>query len=115
MESVVPMLIALVATILIEIAVLLLLGEKRRKVLIASVVINIITNVPLNIIAQSVGLSTVGVIIGELTVVAVEALWYYLFVRKASQAFVYSLLCNAISFLAGLICYTLPDICYHLA
>lgn len=115
MESVAPILLALLATIMIEIAVLLLLGEKRRKVLLASVVINIITNVPLNIIAQYVGLSTVGVIIGELTVVAVEALWYYLFVKKASQALVYSLLCNAISFLVGLICTTLPDICYHLA
>lgn len=115
MESVAPILLALLATIMIEIAVLLLLGEKRRKVLLASVVINVITNVPLNIIAQYVGLSTVGVIIGELIVVAVEALWYYLFVKKASQAMVYSLLCNAISFLIGLICTTLPDICYHLA
>lgn len=115
MESFAPILLALLATIMIEIAVLLLLGEKRRKVLLASVVINIITNVPLNIIAQYVGLSTVGVIIGELIVVVVEALWYYLFVKKASQAMVYSLLCNAISFLIGLICTTLPDICYHLA
>lgn len=115
MESVAPILLALLATIMIEVAVLLLLGEKRRKVLLASVVINIITNVPLNIIAQYVGLSTVGVIICELIVVAVEALWYYLFVKKASQALVYSLLCNAISFLVGLICTTLPDICYHLA
>lgn len=115
MESVAPILLALLATIMIEVAVLLLLGEKRRKVLLASVVINVITNVPLNIIAQYVGLSTVGVIIGELIVVVVEALWYYLFVKKASQAMVYSLLCNAISFLVGLICTTLPDICYHLA
>ena len=114
MESVALILLALVATIIIEIAVLLLLGEKRRKVLFASVVINIITNVPLNIIAQYVGLSTTGIIIGELTVVVVEALWYYLFVKKASQALVYSVLCNAISFLIGLICSTLPDICYHL-
>lgn len=115
METVAPILLALVATIMIEIAVLLLLGEKRRKVLLASVVINVITNVPLNIIAQFVGLSTMGVIIGELIVVAVETLWYYLFVKKASQALVYSVLCNAISFLIGLICTTLPDICYHLA
>lgn len=115
MESIAPILLALVATILIEIAVLLLLGEKRRKVIIASVVINIITNVPLNIISQYAGLSTAGVIVGELVVVAVEALWYYLFIRKASQALVYSLLCNAISFLVGLICTTLPEICYHLA
>ena len=115
MESVAPILLDLLATIIIDIAVLLLLGEKRRKVLLASVVINVVTNVPLNIIAQYVGLSTVGVIIGELIVVVVEALWYYLFVKKASQAMVYSLLCNAISFLIGLICTTLPDICYHLA
>lgn len=114
MESVAPILIALVATILIEIAVLLLLGEKRRKVLLASVVINVITNVSLNIIEQFVGMSIVQIILGEVIVVVVEALWYYLFVRKASQAFVYSLLCNAISFLVGLICTTLPDIFHNL-
>ena len=36
---------ALIVTILIEMGVLLLLGEKRRKVLLASVIINILTGI----------------------------------------------------------------------
>ena len=85
------LIIVLLATILIELTVLWYLGERSRKVLAASVVINILTNPLLNLF------------IGELLVVLVEGLWYCWFVRRPSQAFVYSLLCNAFSFLLGLL------------
>lgn len=107
MENVLPLLTALVITILVEIGVLLLMGEKHRKVIIASVVINIITNVSLNIVMQHVGISVPAVVIGETVVVIVEALWYCLFVGKVSQAVVYSVLCNAISFFTGVIIFGL--------
>ena len=94
---------ALIPTILIEYGVLLLLMERRRKVLWASVVINIITNVPLNLCVASCGPGMVTIGIGEAVVILIEALWYYLFVRRLSQAFIYSTLCNAISFLTGLL------------
>lgn len=74
MENVILLLIALVITILVEIAVLLLMGEKRRKVIIASAVINIITNVPLNIVMLHVGISVPSVVIGETVVVIVGSL-----------------------------------------
>ena len=45
-------LLALVATVLIELGVLYLLGEKRKRVLLASVVINVATNVPLNLFSN---------------------------------------------------------------
>ena len=109
MENVILLLTALVITILVEIAVLLLMGEKRRKVIIASAVINIITNVPLNIVMQHVGISVPSVVIGETVVVIVEALWYCLFVGKVSQAAVYSVLCNAISFLTGVIIFGIDN------
>ena len=94
---------ALIPTILIEYGVLLLLMERRRKVLWSSVIINIITNVPLNLWVTSCrpGMVTIG--IGEVVVILIEALWYYLFVRRLSQAFIYSTLCNTISFLTGLL------------
>lgn len=95
--------LALLATILIEVAVLVLLGERRQKVVWASVAINIITNVPLNIVLQHVEQTAVAIAIGEAVVVIIELLWYYLFVRNIRQAAVYSILCNAISFLIGLI------------
>ena len=47
--------------------------------------------------------SLMTIVLGELLVVVVEALWYYLFLRVWSRAFIYSILCNAISFLTGLL------------
>ena len=97
------LLIALTLTILIELGVLWLLMERRRKVLALSVVINVLTNVPLNLVVMHVGYSTMTVLIGELIVVFVEALWYIIFIRDVRKAFIYSLLCNAVSFLIGLL------------
>ena len=94
---------ALVPTILIELAVLLFLRERRRRVLAASVVINILTNVLLNLYVNCINGSLPVIICGEVLVVLIEALWYYLFIRNLRQSFVYSFLCNAISFLLGLL------------
>ena len=92
----------LVATIVIELGVLLCLGERRRKVLLGSVVINVLTNVPLNLYAvyeTPEGWGTV--VAGEALVVVAEALCYRWLLADWRQAWIYSLLCNAISFLAG--------------
>lgn len=97
------LLIALTLTILIELGVLWLLMERRRKVLVLSVVINVLTNVPLNLAVIHLGYSTKTVLIGELIVFIVEALWYLLFIKDIRKASIYSLLCNAVSFLIGLL------------
>lgn len=97
------LLLALIPTILIELMVLLLLREHRRLVLGSSVIINILTNIPLNLYIFYIDSSMMTIVIGELLVVVVEALWYYLFLRVLSRAFIYSFLCNAISFLTGLL------------
>ena len=97
------LLIALILTILIELGVLWLLMERRRNVLVLSVVINVLTNVPINIVVMHLGYSTMTVLIGELLVFIVEALWYLIFIRDIKKAVVYSFLCNAVSFLLGLL------------
>ena len=97
------LLIALILTILIELGVLWLLMERRRNVLVLSVVINVLTNVPINIVVMHLGYSTMTVLIGELLVFIIEALWYLIFIRDIRKAFIYSLLCNAVSFLLGLL------------
>jgi len=97
------LLLALVPTILIELVVLLLLRERGRLVLGSSVIINILTNIPLNLYVVYIDSSMMTIVIGELLVIVVEALWYYLFLRVLSRAFIYSFLCNAISFLTGLL------------
>lgn len=97
------LLLALISTILIELVVLLLLRERRKWVLGSSVVINILTNIPLNLFVIYVDSSVMTIVLGELLVIVAEALWYFLFIHSLSRAFVYSSLCNAISFLTGLL------------
>ena len=97
------LLLSLTLTILIELGVLWLLMERRRKVLALSVVINVLTNIPLNLVVLHVGYSAMTVLIGELIVLFVEALWYFIFIRDIHKALIYSLLCNAVSFLIGLL------------
>ena len=97
------LLMALIPTILIEFIVLLLLRERSWVVLGSSVVINILTNIPLNLFVFYVDNRVMMIALGELLVVVVEAFWYYLFLHNLSRAFIYSSLCNAISFLMGLL------------
>ena len=91
----------LVATIVIELGVLLFMGERHRKVLYGSVAMNVLTNVPLNLYAIYMGDVWNTLIVGEILVVLTEALCYRWLVGEWRQAWIYSLLCNAISFLAG--------------
>ena len=91
----------LVATIVIELGVLLFMGERHRKVLYGSVAMNVLTNVPLNLYAIYMGDVWNTLIVGEILVVLTEALCYRWLVGEWRQAWIYSLLCNAISFLTG--------------
>ena len=102
-EYAVILLIALLLTILIELGVLLLMGERQKRILWLSVVVNVLTNVPLNLSLFYLEADDMTVIVGELVVVVVEALWYYAALRKWKKSLIYSVLCNAISFLSGLL------------
>ena len=95
------LLVPLVATIVIELGVLLFLRERRRRVLMGSVAMNVLTNVPLNLFALYVVAGWNTALVGESLVVLVEALCYKRLVGEWQMAWIYSLLCNAISFLTG--------------
>ena len=95
--------IPLLATIVIELGVLLFLRERRRRVLWGSVGLNILTNVPLNLYVIHHDIGPTGIALAEGLVVVAEALWYFAFTRSLGQSCVYSLLCNAVSFLTGLL------------
>jgi hypothetical protein len=97
------MVAALLLTISVELGMLRLMGEQRRKVFVGAVVINILTNVPLNLVLLTVGSSIVGLLTGELLVVIVETVGYYILIRNWQRSFVYSLLCNVTSFLVGVL------------
>ena len=97
------LLLTLVPTIIIELAVLWMLRERHADVLGSSVVVNILTNVPLNLFLIYISGSWTALLIGEILVLLVETLWYRYFVGEWHRAVVYSTLCNAISFLIGLL------------
>lgn len=94
---------ALLFTILVEYGMLLLLGEKRRKVLLSSIVVNVLTNIPLNLYMLHVDGGWMSFLVGESLVMLVETLWYFAFVRKVTQALVYSVFCNVSSCLFGIL------------
>lgn len=102
-EMVMQLLAALILTILIEYGALWMLLERRKKVLISSIAVNVLTNVPLNLYVMLVNDSMGDILIGEAVVFLVEAVWYCGFTRNLRQAVIYSFLCNAISFLIGLL------------
>ena len=97
----------LVATIIIELIVLRLLKENDKKVLLSSVIVNTLTNLPLNLFVPN---DMVSIAIAEVVIVMIEAIWYYFFVKDIKKAMIYSALCNAVSFFTGL----LIDIAFYL-
>ena len=103
MRLAIQILTALIPTILIELGVLWLLLERQKKVLLSSIAVNVLTNVPLNLYVLLVGDSWREILIGEVLVFLFEAAWYGFFTRSLRQALIYSFLCNAISFLLGML------------
>ena len=93
----------LIPTVLIELWVLWLLLERRRRVLWSSVVVNVLTNVPLCLWFLHHETIWTSLLMAEVLVVVIETLWYRWFTGQWYQAFVYAFLCNAISFLLGLL------------
>lgn len=100
METI-PIISALLLTVIIEYGLLRLMGEKRRKVLYGSMAINALTNLPLNIFAAQAALSTQ--LTAEAIIIAIEAALYYTAIKEIRKSLVYSTLCNVTSFLTGVL------------
>lgn len=95
-----------ILTIIIELAVLYIFKERNKKVYIAAIIINAMTNIPLNIFTNNytfTGIANYLVIILslELLVVVVESLLYFIVIRKYTKCLFYSTMCNLYSFLLG--------------
>jgi hypothetical protein len=98
----------LLVTIVIELLVLLSLAEHHTEVLWASVAMNVITNPLLNIIILNMTFSSFEaqmftIVAGEVVVMAVEALFFYFFIRDKLVSTLLSIACNGCSFMAGLL------------
>ncbi|MBR5335237.1 MAG: hypothetical protein IKV23_03080 [Bacteroidaceae bacterium] len=99
--NIVLLLSALLLTIAIEWIVLRVMGEKSRKILLYSMLINAATNLPLNIFAAQAALSTQ--LMAEAIIIAIEAALYYTAIKEIRKSLVYSTLCNVTSFLTGVL------------
>lgn len=99
------LLYTLIATIVIEAAVLLAIREHRWQVLGMSIIMNIVTNLPLNALILSLPhLRAYPIQIGlECIVVLIETGLYYLVLHDGRKAFTYAFLCNTVSYLIGLL------------
>jgi hypothetical protein len=100
------LLFPLMATLLLESFLLLYaLRERRWVVLAASVLLNILTNVPLNAFVITYGVTSPLYIVGlECVVIVVESAGYWLVLRDGRTAFKYSFLCNTFSAIVGFLC-----------
>lgn len=99
------LLMPLVATMVVEALVLLALRERRWQVLAMSVVMNVITNLPLNLyVVMALDCRpTVAAVVGlEGMVLVIEALLYRLVTHDWRKAIVYAVLCNLTSYAMGL-------------
>ena len=99
--NIVLLLSALLLTIAIEWIVLRVMGEESRKILLYSMLINTATNLPLNIFVAQAALSTQ--LTAELLIVLIEALLYCIVIKDIRKSFIYSTLCNATSYLTGIL------------
>lgn len=99
------LLVPLMATILLESFLLLCIQEHRWKILAISVLLNILTNVPLNAFVMAYKVTAPLYLVGlELLVIVVELIGYWFVLNNWRKAFKYSILCNSFSAIVGYIC-----------
>lgn len=96
---------ALVLTIIIELFALLLQKEKKPLVYLMCIIMNIITNISMNLLIQSIPIHNYDiVVIGlEIIVLIIEYFGYSLVIKSKKVAFNRALLCNLLSYLVGLL------------
>ncbi len=108
MKTLISVITSYLLTCVIELLVLLILKEKNKKILFGSLVINLITNVPLNLFINNYHFETLlnyfVLIIGlELLIITIEGLLYYLIDRNINKSIKYAITLNVTSYLIGLI------------
>ena len=94
---------ALLITILSEELVLLIMNVKDSRLYLSLLIINIITNLSMNIILQFVSDYYLWLYILEVCVFIIEGLVYLLITKDIKKAIIISLVCNVCSYLIGCI------------
>ena len=94
---------AFILTCLIEYGVLVCLYEKKKEILLLSIFLNALTNIPLNLMGICLDLGLMHILWAEFSIVLIEAVGYHCLLKNWKLSFLYSLLCNAISFFTGIL------------
>ena len=101
--------LALVFTILIEGVILFQLKERRLKIYIAMIIMNVVTNVPLNVFSilalnkWDLGFIVLFVPCIEIGIALIETLAYYFYTKEKTRSIIYGIFCNAYSYIIGAI------------
>lgn len=95
-------------TCIIEIIILIILSERRINILLFSLLINALTNIPLNLFLKfnkfdSVFIYYLIVIILEILIIFIESVLYYLVIKDKKKSIMYGFFCNSFSFSIGIL------------
>ncbi|MDE5855727.1 MAG: hypothetical protein K2H06_01635, partial [Anaeroplasmataceae bacterium] len=110
--------VPLTLTLLIETLVLYLLKERRKRVYILSIGMNLITNISLNligyyVIVEQLWLYFIMVVLLEAVIWIIEGLGYYVGIKDKKKAILYTLCCNGMSFFFGTILQVLLNLIWR--
>ena len=94
---------ALIITIITEELCLVILRERRLKVYIICLKMNILTNVSMNILLQYAHNYYLSLVILEIIVFLVEGIIYFIVTRNLKLAILYALVCNLSSLSIGVL------------
>lgn len=104
--------VALFLTIVLEVIAILVYKKMSKKnvdkYLFASFIVNVITNVPLNILLTNISQNNLFIyfvilVLLEIIIIIIEGLIYFVINKNIKEAFIISLLCNSFSFIIGTI------------
>ena len=110
--------VPLALTLIIEVFVLYLLKERRKRVYALCVGMNVITNISLNLIGyyviiDNLWLYALMVILLEAIIWILEGLGYFVEIKDKKRAILYTLVCNGMSFFLGTILQVLLNLIWR--
>lgn len=94
-----------IITIFFELSNLIILKEYKNKIIILCIVINLITNPIFNYFGQKISLINYNLylIIGEIIVIIIETIFYYLLLKNFKRSAKISLTNNIVSLIFGIL------------
>jgi len=94
---------AVITTIICELIILYINKERRYKIYLFVAIMNIITNVGMNLFLQTLGSQHyyINLLISEIIVFIVETICYFCIYKDIKKAIKLSLICNLFSYYMG--------------